>query len=236
MTSAKKLFVTGIDTGIGKTFVSSLLLAAAHQAFPTEKLAYLKPVQTGVTMDSGEMDADAVRATLVQAGVTMAQVELETTYCFEIPAAPTVADVDGEIELTHLAKRIAALSETTDFLLVEGAGGLMVPMTNERLLIDCLAEWQIPTVLVTSPRLGAINQTLLSVEALERRGIEIYAIVVNWASMTPTENTAEETFLQQLSQWVSSLIPIVPCYSQSPMQALDLPTLFPESLKLLQNC
>ncbi|MGL4396350.1 MAG: dethiobiotin synthase [Hyphomicrobium sp.] len=157
MTTA--FIVAGTDTDIGKT-VFAAALTGAIDGF------YWKPLQAGL---DGETDSDVVRRL---SGLDAARV-LPEAYRLTLPASPHLAaERDGiEIDLARLA-----LPATARPLVVEAAGGLMVPLRRDTLQIDQIARWRAPVVLCASTRLGTINHTLLSIEALKRRAIAIAGI------------------------------------------------------------
>lgn len=150
--------VTGTDTDIGKTVFSAALVDALDAA-------YWKPVQAG----TDQTDTNTVRAL---SGATGDRI-LPEAYALRTPVSPhSSAERDGiEIETARLA--VPKLDRT---LIIEGAGGLLVPLTRTELQIDLYARWGIPVILCTRTALGTINHTLLSVEALKRRGIPIHGI------------------------------------------------------------
>lgn len=171
------LFVSGIDTDAGKTYATAWLL----QRLAAEGISAIsqKFIQTGCT-DSSE-DIEAHRRLC---GVPMLPEDLDGTTApviFSYPAsAQLAAAIDGrEIDLSLVDRSTAALSARYDCVLVEGAGGLMVPVTDDFLAIDYVATRRLPVVLVTNGRLGSINHTLLSLEAIASRGIELAAVVYN---------------------------------------------------------
>ncbi|MCB1521923.1 MAG: ATP-dependent dethiobiotin synthetase BioD [Hyphomicrobiaceae bacterium] len=158
----RALIVTGTDTDIGKTVVSAGLVAALGAD-------YWKPVQAGIAQGT---DRDAVERL---AGLVPGDPRIHPeVYRLETPASPHLAaERDGVIiDPRHLAP-----PETKRPLVIEGAGGLMVPLSRELLQIDLYAHWRFPVVLCASTRLGTINHTLLSIEALERRNIAIAGLV-----------------------------------------------------------
>jgi dethiobiotin synthetase len=158
----RKIFVTGIGTGIGKTIISALL---------TEKLKadYWKPVQSGNLDDT---DTDLVRR-LVFNNLSVFHPE---TFRLKQPLSPHVAaEIDGvEINLEDFK-----IPETKNNLVIEGAGGLMVPLSNQLFVIDLIKHINAEVVLVSQNYLGSINHTLLSAEALKSRNINVTGIIFN---------------------------------------------------------
>lgn len=153
------LVVTGTDTGIGKTVFSAGLAGAlgAH---------YWKPIQAGV---DPEGDKESVAAL---SGLPASHI-LPEAYRLATPASPHLAArIDGvEISLDRLA-----LPQVDGPLVVEGAGGLMVPISETLLMIDLFAHWRQPVILCARTGLGTINHSLLSIEALRARGVPIAGI------------------------------------------------------------
>lgn len=158
----RKLFVTGIGTGIGKTLIAALL---------TEKLKadYWKPVQAG-NLDNS--DTDFVKR-LVSNTQSVFHPE---TFRLTAPISPhAAAQIDGiEIRLQDFK-----IPETTNNLIIEGAGGLLVPLSNEWFVIDLIKAINAEVVLVSQNYLGSINHTLLSAEALKSRNINVTGVVFN---------------------------------------------------------
>ncbi|MFT3732528.1 MAG: dethiobiotin synthase [Hyphomicrobium sp.] len=154
-----RIVVAGTDTDIGKTIFSAALTNALDGY-------YWKPVQAGL---EGETDSDvAARLTeLAEARI------LPEVYRLKTPASPHfAAEIDG-IDID--SKQLTPFGLPTP-LVIETAGGLMVPLTRRLLQIDLLAQWRLPVILCASTRLGTINHSLLSIEALKRRAIPILGV------------------------------------------------------------
>ena len=165
----RTLFVTATGTGVGKTHATLKLIdALARKGL---RVGVCKPVETGV--DTEPEDA----ALLLQAlrRVNPAFCDLKPAdlcaYTFPLPAAPFCADTARRIEKREIFDKISELSGLCDLLLIEGAGGLMVPITEEWFMIDLIRELKAHALLDTPSRLGCINETLLSLEALKRKEI-----------------------------------------------------------------
>ena len=153
------IVVTGTDTGIGKTVFAAALSGALNGY-------YWKPIQSGL---AEETDSEAVR----RLSRLAAERILPERYRLRTPASPHLAArIDGvEIDTERLA-----LPATTRPLLIEGAGGLLVPLTREVTYIDVMARWRAPLVLCARTTLGTINHTLLSIEAIRARNIPLLGI------------------------------------------------------------
>jgi dethiobiotin synthetase len=169
------VIVTGTDTGVGKT-VFAAALAGALQA------TYWKPIQCGL---AGGGDSERVRALSGLAPDCI----LPEAYRLAMPASPhRAAEAEGlEIGLADLR-----LPEVDGPLVVEGAGGLMVPVNRQTLMIDAFASWRLPVVLVARTALGTINHSLLSIEALNGRNIPILGIAFVGEEIADTERTIAE--------------------------------------------
>ncbi|WP_423148207.1 dethiobiotin synthase [Rubrolithibacter danxiaensis] len=167
----RPIFITGIDTGIGKTIVSAIL---------TESLEadYWKPVQSG---DLEYTDTDKVKE-LVSNTKTRFYPE---AYRLTQPFSPhKSADLDGiQINLGNIA-----IPPTDNQLIIEGAGGLMVPLNNTELMLDLIKKLDAEVVLVSRNYLGSINHTLLSIEVLKRNNIPIKALLFNGNTDTYSES------------------------------------------------
>ena len=175
--SAPVYFISGIDTGIGKTYTTGYLAKLWNgqgQKTITQKL-----IQTGNT-DISE-DIEQHREIMGMGWFPEDQSKLTMPEIFTYPASPHLAtQIDGrEIDFQKIADATQQLAEKYDLVLLEGAGGLMVPLTTDLLTIDYIAEKKFSVILVSSGRLGSINHTLLSLEALKIRGLELYALAYN---------------------------------------------------------
>lgn len=175
--SAPVYFISGIDTGIGKTYTTGYLAKLWNEQ--GQKTITQKLIQTGNT-DISE-DIEQHREIMGMGWFPEDQSKLTMPEIFTYPASPHLAtQIDGrEIDFQKIADATQQLAEKYDLVLLEGAGGLMVPLTTELLTIDYIAEKKFPVILVSSGRLGSINHTLLSLEALKIRGLELYALAYN---------------------------------------------------------
>jgi dethiobiotin synthetase len=172
------LVITGTDTGIGKTVVAAMLTLALDAV-------YWKPVQSGTT----EGTDTATVAALTGLGPERFILE---RYILTQPLSPhRAAELDG-IEIDPHALTLPAGGPEGRLLIVEGAGGLMVPITRRTLYIDVFQRWGAPVVLVARTGLGTINHSLLSIEALRRRDIPILGVAFVGDEVADTERTISE--------------------------------------------
>jgi dethiobiotin synthetase len=167
-----RFVVTGTGTGVGKTVFSAALAGALSGS-------YWKPVQSGL---EGETDSDAVRRL---SGLPEEHIMPEA-YRLELPASPHIAAAREGIQIE--ASRLT-IPKTASPLVIEGAGGLMVPLSGELLQIDLFASWGLPMILCTLTSLGTINHTLLSIEAMAKRSIKLHGIVFAGDPDEEVENT-----------------------------------------------
>lgn len=168
------LFVTGTDTGVGKTVVSCALARGLRTA--GLDVGVMKPAETGVPA-SGPQDALALREA---AGVDD-PISLICPLQYALPAAPEAAAADEgrAVSIEDIDRAYYALSARHEIVLVEGAGGLLVPLTEDLDMADLAARLELPVLLVARAELGTINHTLLSVEACLRRGLELVGVVIS---------------------------------------------------------
>jgi dethiobiotin synthase len=171
-------FVTGTDTNVGKTVVSAWLVGQLDGC-------YWKPVQAGTRP---ETDSDIVR----RLARVLPERILPEAYVLSEPIAPHEAARREGITI-DLAKLVPPDCDRP--LVVEGAGGLMVPLTDDAYVIDLAAELHLPVVLVARSTLGTINHTLLSLEAIRRRGLPLAGVVISGPE-TPHNRAAIERYGQ----------------------------------------
>ena len=179
MTKAIRYGVTGTDTGIGKTVVSCALAARARQR--GLRVSAMKPVESGVVersaSDSGlASDADRLRAAC---GSTL-PLSVVRPYVLEEPLAPMIAAARANvhIDIAVLDTALAQAEHDADVVLVEGAGGLLVPIDLHMSYLDLFARWRLPLLLVAGNKLGVLNHVLLTVRAAEAAGVPVRAIVL----------------------------------------------------------
>ena len=166
----QSLFITATGTNVGKTHTTLKLI----EAFASRglKVGVFKPIETGVTDTLPDASILLNICQKVNEKFKHLNPTDITAYTFPLPAAPFCADTKQTIEIDKIIEKYHELSQLCDILLVEGAGGLMVPITKDFMMIDLAKKLGSKVLLVTPSRLGCINDTLLSQEALKSRHIE----------------------------------------------------------------
>jgi len=172
------LFVTGTDTGVGKTLVSCALLRA-YSARGLRAVG-MKPVAAGARLEAGRLVNDDVTA-LAAAGNVSASVDLVNPYCFTPAIAPHIAAARAgvTIEPGRVSRAYRALAGLADRVVVEGAGGFRVPLSSDRDMADLAVELALPVVMVVGMRLGCLNHALLTADAVRAAGLPLHAWVAN---------------------------------------------------------
>ncbi len=170
-----QIVIAGIGTEAGKTLVSAVVTKAINAA-------YWKPVQTGYLNGNGDRDSTTVQ------DWTQCEI-LPEIYLFQEPLSPHIAaKIDGaEIDIHRLQ-----IPDVASNLVIETAGGLMVPLNDTDLFIDLLQRWKLPVILTVRQYLGNINHTLLSVEALKSRNIPVLGIISNGEALPDTNRWLEQ--------------------------------------------
>ena len=171
------IFISGTDTGVGKTVISSGLVRLARKH--GINCVGIKPVETGCPVKDGMLDPVDGRV-LWEAGYRSFSLDDCAPYRFAMPASPfrAAAVEDSNLSVSDIVEHVLTVSEDTEMVVVEGAGGLMAPVEDQKMMIDVIQELQFPTILVARMTLGTINHTVLSVEALHKREIPIKGIVL----------------------------------------------------------
>ena len=202
------IFITGTDTDVGKSVLTASMGVALQKI--GLRLGVMKPVETGVNQLSHGFETDGWRLRKVLAGEETCDVV--TLYQFPDPLAPLAASRNTQqpIDFKLIKNLYQELSRNCDRLLVEGAGGVMVPLTERQTLRDLIVYLELPCIVVSRPTLGSVNHTLLTLEALRDRKIPVLAIVLNQTtSALPDE--VEQLQIESTSQLIRELsgVPVV---------------------------
>jgi dethiobiotin synthetase len=208
MEELRGLFVTGTDTGVGKTWVAAAIARTLGRQGRVVRVA--KPVATGAAWTGQRWLSDDTRLLAEAAAET--DLEAVTPWALAAPAAPPVA--------ARLAGVALALEDIADAVrqrgggrevgvVVEGVGGLLCPLTEEATVADLAAGLRLPVVVVARRSLGTLNHTLLTLEAARGRGLDVRGVVVN--ETTPVSGVAEETNVAELRRRLAvPLLAVVP--------------------------
>jgi dethiobiotin synthetase len=216
MIRTRSILITGTDTGVGKTIICRHL--AAYLQSRGLNVITQKWVQTGSN------ENDDIREHYLALPVSMAQIphleELRCPYSFSYPASPHLAaKIHGiEIKAEKIEKALIALEKYFDVVLVEGSGGALVPLNEKMLMADMAARLEIPVLIVVANRLGAVNHTLLTLEALAARSIRVTGLIFNCV-----ENSGDETILSDNMRIISQFahipvlgeLPFVPRFKET---------------------
>lgn len=192
------LLISGTDTGVGKTVVTSALAAYLTRYCSHRRFALLKPIQSG----TGDREHYVQHFNLSQS------LDQINPLYFETPIAPPLAaDVEGRtVDLGVAWRTFEALQRDYDDVLVEGVGGLGTPITHELTVADLARDWQLPTVLVVPVRLGAIGQAIAQVALARQSRVPLRGLVISC-----TQPDASE----YLDQWAS--IPLLESFTRCPV-------------------
>lgn len=169
------IFVTGTDTGVGKSLVSAALLHLyAEQGL---RVVGMKPVAAGCKPGELNEDVGLLRA----ASSVDAPLELTNPYSFQPAIAPHIAaqQSGARIDISHIVDSYAQLAGMADMVVVEGAGGFLVPLNERQTMADLASALRLPVVLVVGVRLGCLSHALLSAEAIRARGLKLAGWVAN---------------------------------------------------------
>jgi dethiobiotin synthetase len=211
----RTIFVTGTDTGVGKTIVTAVL--ARHLKRLGVSVAVMKPVESGVT-DPTRAGADA--SLLQWAAETDEPTELIAPYRFKAPLAPDQAAKleQRNISLAVITDAARQLSNRHQLTLIEGAGGLMVPLAGGLLIADLIKQLGAELLVVTRPDLGTINHTLLTVHAARSMEIPVCGMILNRMPAAP--DPAQENAPHALASLAST--DLLSIFNQQPGSAREI--------------
>jgi len=205
------VFVTGTDTEVGKTRISVALIELLQQQ--GKQIAVMKPIASGceLTVD-GLRNDDAVQLSQ-QADVSLAY-DLINPYAFEPAIAPHLAaqQADINIDLDVIKQNFDLIQHQADAVVVEGAGGWLVPLNDNATIADLAVQLGLPIVLVVGIRLGCINHALLTVQAIEQRGLKLHG----WVANNIEQNAQSTEIVNTLKQSISA-----PCLGVVPFLSVD---------------
>jgi dethiobiotin synthetase len=201
----KGFFITGTDTGVGKTLIAGAFITTVQ--FLGKRVCGMKPVESGCS-GQGEVLIPYDGMFLKQVSHADEPLALVTPCCLESPLAPlAAAEVDGrDLDISGIGRAFSELSARYEALVIEGIGGLMVPIAKDYYVLDLAKEMGLPLVVVARPGLGTINHIMLTVHCALKAGLTVAGIVINY-TQPPEKSLAEETNPKLLSQ--ISPVPII---------------------------
>lgn len=184
---SKRIFVTATNTDIGKTYTSQLLIESfTRLGF---RVGIYKPIETGVTTLPADGSALFQTALLHNPNLHSLTLDDIVTLQLPLPAAPFVANEGKNIDVSLFETALKKIEALCDLVIIEGAGGLMVPIDSEKMMIDLSRYFNASTLLVTHCALGCINDTLLSIKALEDANLP-YVVGFNCRAQDTSFDTA----------------------------------------------
>ena len=214
------LFITGTDTGVGKTYVACGLAKALVKK--GVHVGVMKPIATGET----NFSADAEE--LKKAAQVIENKEIINPYCFSIPAAPLVSArcAKQRISVPKILSAYRQLTKIHDFLIVEGAGGLLVPISYTMTMADLAKKINLPLLIISRGSLGTINHTLLTVSYAQTYHIPVFGILINHTE--PIRSVAQKTAAQTIQQFTDT--PVLGEIPYSPKKICHMPDKFLKGL------
>lgn len=175
----KGFFITGTDTDAGKTVASAAIVSLLKDK--GVNVVPVKPAQTGCTSINGKLNAPDLDFTLKITDLKLEHEikDLLSPYKFEPACSPHLAAnlANCKITVKKIVESIKQISDKSDTMVIEGAGGIMVPLNDSEMMIDLMSMLSLPVILTARPGLGTINHTLLSIKALRDRGLEVAGVI-----------------------------------------------------------
>jgi dethiobiotin synthetase len=230
----KGVFITGTDTGVGKTVIAAGL--AAYLKSGGVKVAVMKPVQTGAKPVNGRVESEDLKLLLKAVAIDEPH-ELTNPYCLELASAPDLAaKLAGiQIEPQQIIRAYQKLTTGYRTVIVEGAGGLLVPIRDGYTFVDLVKELKLPILIVARATLGTINHTALTVKCAQSEGIPVAGIILNHASpgadgLVEKHNPAIIQQLTGVPVW--GTVPYSPSISVEQAQLGNIASLMEERLEL----
>ena len=186
---AKGFFITGTDTGVGKTFVTGGIAAVLKEK--GIDIGVMKPVETGCPENNGKLEPQDAVSLKNAAGVND-DIDLINPYRFRAALAPSIAsrEVGQSIDLNKIKECYEKLSSKHQLMLVEGAGGVLVPLNEGETVADLVKLLKLPLIIIAASRLGAINHTLLTVKYAQSLGIDVRGIILNYPAFSSDESSS----------------------------------------------
>src|SRR3990167_68924 len=184
--ATKGFFITGTDTGVGKTFVTAGIAAVLKER--GVNVGVMKPVETGCAEKDGRLEPQDALYLKNAAGVSD-ELDLINPYRFKACLAPSIASkLEGKnIDFNRIKECYDTLASKHSLMLVEGAGGLLTPINEAYTVADLIKLLNLPIIIIAASRLGTINHTLLTVRYAQSNGIEVKGIILNYPTLSTDE-------------------------------------------------
>ena len=220
------LFITGTDTGVGKTVITGGI--ARLLARQGQRVGVFKPIASGCKHTrEGLISEDA--EFLAHCADSSISLHVISPVCYRIPAAP-VTCIEREhkpMDYEAIAAAYTWLAENFDVVIVEGIGGAMVPITETETILDLAFEFDLPTVVVARPNLGTINHSLLTIQAVRQAGLPLAGVVINdYNAMTAdlAEETAPDVIARFAQTHILAVVPHDEAVARQPPQLTETVT------------
>lgn len=223
----KGAFITATGTGVGKTWLATALATACVQR--GKRVAAIKPIETGVDPDA----RDAIE--LARACGNESLATADGLYRAKEPLAPYAIEKRGGPSvgsLRAMTKRIRELAKDADYTIVEGVGGVLVPLDRERTIADLAAQLDLQTVIVARNALGVLSYTLTAVEALRKRKVSVRAIVLNHVDRTRRDDMSRTSNADVLADYLPRIPILRVPRVQTPGDMVDAATQLYNTLKI----
>ena len=194
----KSIFITGTDTDVGKTCVTSSIARLLHEE--NIDVGVMKPFASGVDSSSDGVSNDV--KILIEYSSVSDKPEVVNPYFFDIPSSPFDAarQSNVEIDLSLIYETFEKLSSKHDLVLVEGIGGILTPILNNFFLIDLIKKLNLETLIVTNSKTGSVNHSLLTYDSCKRMDISIRGFIINQITK---DGYSLENLTQQIEQLTS---------------------------------
>jgi dethiobiotin synthetase len=202
----KHVFVTGTDTEVGKTRISVGLIKVLQQQ--GLRVAAMKPVASGCEWQDGQWQNEDALALIQQADIKLPYSQVNP-YAFEPAIAPHLAaeQIGQTISLNRIETQFAAMQLQADAIVVEGAGGWLVPLNDQQTIADLAKALQLPVVLVVAIKLGCINHALLTVQAIADSGLTLAGWVANDFLQDPQSAAIIQSLVKRISSPCLGIVP-----------------------------
>lgn len=203
----RHIFVTGTDTEVGKTRISTGLIEVLQRQ--GLKTTGMKPIASGCEWIDGQWQNEDARAMIEQSNISLPYSTVNP-FAFEPAIAPHIAAVrvNTEVSLSAIKQHYEHIEKQADAVIVEGAGGWLVPINSTETMADLAVTLELPVILVVAIKLGCINHALLTVEAIKHKGLNLVGWVANHLDVQSESNEIIQTLKSRID---APCLGVVPC-------------------------